>query len=131
MLDALQVWAGLLWPSVQNDLAFVAIGGIIVIAAQLVNGAFGVWKNVGVKEEAFDTKHFIYTLIREIGLVALLAAVIVILHMLGNLAGLSIIPSFEMGDLPTIGLLVAFGTDVYDKAKNTWNNLLVIYNKED
>ena len=131
MIEILQLWAVDLWTLMSQDFAFALIGGLIILGAQLITAGMGIWKNVGIKGEGFDWTRLVYSLIKEVGLTAILLAGVVLTYMLANLAGLSILPGFDVGDVPTAALLLAYGARVAEQAQNVWRNLIYILNPKE
>lgn len=130
MLSVMNIWASDLWALMESDFAFALIGGGIILATQLVTAAIGVWKNVGLEGDKFDWRRFVESLLKEVGLTVILLAAVALTYMVANLASLSILPGFDVGDVPTAALLLAYGARVLDHSKSIWDNLMVILNGE-
>lgn len=128
MINLITQWFNSLWGSMEKDITFVVIGGLILLICQLINAGFGIWKNIGKKGEPFDFNLFITSFLKELGLIILLGVIIAVTYMTANLASLSILPDFQVGDTPTLALLAAYGQQILKKITNMISNLLVIMN---
>ena len=126
MITLMLTWFNSLWGSMEQDIAFALIGGGIILFAQLLNAGIGVWKNIGIKEKDFDPMRFVVSLLKEVGLTVLLIGGVALTYMVANIASLSILPGFDVGDVPTAALLLAYGSEVIKKSKNIWDNLMFI-----
>lgn len=123
LLEIINSWASGLWPAMQNDVTFALICGVILIAAQFVNAFFGINKSKR-KGEPFNAKVFLLSVLDEIWITLATIGAVALLYMLAGLAGLTLLPGFEIGDLPTLAILLSFGTLVVKKVLNIADNLM-------
>ena len=124
MFNIISVWFAGLWAAMESDIAFAVICGIILVAAQVVNAGFGIWRN-NLEGDKFSLRVLIRSILEEVSITAAAMGTVALLYMLANLAGMSILPGFEVGDLPTLTILVAFGALVIDKVMNIAKNLIL------
>lgn len=125
MLKVITLWASQAFSKMGDDIQFAVIGGIIILFAQLLNAAIGVWKNE--KEDGeFSWRYLIETFIREITFTILVMGGVAIVYMLEELAALTLVPGFDVGDVPAAALLLAYGANVLEKSKSIYMNLMFI-----
>lgn len=125
LLEIITYWAVGLWPAMQKEVTFALICGIILVAAQFVNAFFGINRSKR-NGEPFKAKVFISSVLDEVWITMATIGAVALLYMLAGLAGLTLLPGFEIGDLPTLAILLAFGTLVVKKVLNIANNLMAI-----